>query len=920
MTDSLRSLAGLVLTFVTLVWSQTSLATIAVKMKSMKDATHIEITGLSEWRYDLRRDPKNDTYRTTIQFTGVKPEEVAALNSLRDRRVKYVEVIEGINGDALVEFRLSNNDIGMFDYQTESPTTLVLDIYREEPVKKFEAPGPSHIKGELATLVSKARPKKLQKRKLASIENPEIGTQGQLPLKQTPNQNLKIKYGIFDGGDQDLNRFKIEDKDIDELAVIRSQENIYLHFPELNIDHSYLKDLLAQPAGYGVPEREDDENLQVRLIFKFKNEGKPALGLRTLKFFRDKYRTSQYDKVLNFLEADIYFDLWRRDHERVDFEKAMTKYKALLNQYPNDPSRFKILMLLGLNYLDVGNNFGALSTFQVGIKTYPESPYYWQMRVAVAEAYRALGKNEEAIKEFEGIENDKASGNYGIESRFRRGDVFFRVGDYATSVKEYDEALKKYPDKWAEAANIYFNSAEARFWLKNYKESLEGYRIFLQRFPSHAFGGYAMTRIGEILDILGLPVKRVTGAYLESVFRYRGSPGAYLAKLHLDLMRFVEMKPKELETALKDAKENMPKDKLADVETLLVLNESDGFYKKKNYEKSLDQLIKYYQNNPISQYLPIFKNRIVKNLTAQVAAANEKSEFIKALETFNNQKDAWLSKNNRIDTRYYAALAYENLNILDEAATGYRDCLRSRQEVKDENLKKAMATENLPSEDEINLRLAKVSLLSGEVKKSSEYLNSIQDPNKLNEKNQIERSLILASIAEKEEKLDIAMLALNELTEHWKGSPALLAEHWLMLAKLNHELKNNEKAIGWLSKIIDIAVKTPDVIKKNIVAEALELEGDLYEKRGQYGFAEKSYKLLIDKFGDGLPVASIKYKLGKIYFDQTQIKEAEKIWKTLKDEIDGSLWAKMADEQLAQVQWSEKYKRYVDRKPAGGTK
>ena len=144
-----------------------------------------------------------------------------------------------------------------------------------------------------------------------------------------------------------------------------------------------------------------------------------------------------------------------------------------------------------------------------------------------------------------------------------------------------------------------------------------------------------------------------------------------------------------------------------------------------------------------------------------------------------------------------------------------------------------MATENLPSEDEINLRLAKVSLLSGEVKKSSEYLNSIQDPNKLNEKNQIERSLILASIAEKEEKLDIAMLALNELTEHWKGSPALLAEHWLMLAKLNHELKNNEKAIGWLSKIIDIAVKTPDVIKKNIVAEALELEGDLYEKRGQ---------------------------------------------------------------------------------------
>ncbi|MDZ4677644.1 MAG: tetratricopeptide repeat protein [Oligoflexia bacterium] len=901
-----------------------------VTFRSLKDATHVEITGQNEWRYDKSQVTVDEYNIVRIQFQGVTPEEIKSLSDLKDQRVKLVTIKAGTNNDALIEFKLADRGMQVFDYQTTDPVNLVFDIYKEVPQPKKSVEknlenkkiNKTHaIKADpLAGLVVRSQVKsKNNQRKIASVDHPELGPQPALLSGASPDAILQLKYGIFDGGDKDLKRFHIYDEDIKESALIKSQENIYLRFPEVIVSQPYLKNILAETIAYEIEPQDDEENQQARLAIKLFKDNKPALVLRTLKFFREKFEKSKYDNVLEYVEADTYFKLWLRDHNRVDFESAMARYKELLDKYPTDPKRYRTLMIVGLNYIDVGNHFGALSAFQVGMTRYPDSPFYWQMRIAVGDALRELNKNDAAIKEFESIENDPRSTTFGVEARYRRGDVYFRSRDYSTAIKEYKEALNRYPTKWALGPNLYFNNAEAQFWLKDYKASLESFRNFLLRFPSHEHGGYAMTRIGEILEILGAPKHKVTGAYLESYFRYRGSPGAYLAKVRFNSERFGNMKEKELNAARKEFKDEMPEGKMEHVDTFVKLAEADGLLLRKNFDASFDILVKFYQSNTLSPHLFIFKNRIVNNLTEKIAFYNSKKDYVKALDIYLHNTDSWLLKSSRIDTRYFAGKAYEGLNILDESAKYYTQCLVDYEVLTPERLRYSKAFENLPSPDQLNLRLAKVSYESNQFKKADDHLGKIVKLKDMSDAERVERSLILASVAEKSERFDLAELALKDLTEQWKGQPSLLVEPWYRLAKLSFDQNKNSEALGWVQKLNTVSQENTD-IKPEIIRKGLELAADIHLKEGKPNEAGKAYKLILEKHHAGMPTASVRYRLGKIYFDQKNFGEATKIWNVLKEDKNAALWEKMAQEQLAQIQWNEKYKRYVDRKPAGGKK
>src|SRR4029077_18556418 len=132
----------------------------------------------------------------------------------------------------------------------------------------------------------------------------------------------------------------------------------------------------------------------------------------------------------------------------------------------------------------------------------------------------------------------------------------------------------------------------------------------------------------------------------------------------------------------------------------------------------------------------------------------------------------------------------ESLNVLDEAEKFFKSALNERSKLSGEGLKEAQVFQKLPTSDTLNLRLSEVCLEKGEIKKAAEYLGAIVNADQFSENEKIERSLILAAIAEKEERIDIAQSALKDLADHWKGNPALLAEHWLKLAKLNRSQKN----------------------------------------------------------------------------------------------------------------------------------
>ncbi|MCC6278020.1 MAG: tetratricopeptide repeat protein, partial [Oligoflexia bacterium] len=885
------------------------------------DTSHFEISGRDEWRYDKRRVQEGKIFVHEVQLYGVQAEEVKNLSAFKDSRIQKVEVVNGNNNQALLRFYTKHPRVTLFEYQTDSPGALVLDFYKDAPqVKKMSEA--EKKKTELDRLVQNHPTKDkfllgVKKRGLASDHSPQVDYSGFGFLEaQNKDGKTKLKYGIFDGGDKDLNRFKIDDSEISENGLIRSSENIYLRYPALMVTHPYLENIVKDPIRYEVEPAENEENQIVRLMIKQYNDNRPTVALKTLKIYKEKYpQSTKYKQTLDFLYADIMYKIWQKDRQPADLETALRLYKNVLEAYPEDPSRYRTLALIGYSYREVNNALGTLSTFQSGVEKYPDSPFYWQMRMAIANALRDLNKDEFAIQELEKIESDPRSGRFAVEARFRIGDVFFKKKDYKAALDTYLGALKKYPEQWQEGPNVFFNSAESRFWLKDYKGALDAYRGFLQRFPTHPAGGYAMTRLGEIMEIQGVAKSKVTGAYLESYFRYRGTPGAYLAKVYLDTDRYISMKNKELKAVREQIKKEKPKDEMDHLDTFVILKESDGLLARKDFAESLDMLTTYYQKEVLSPYLGIFKNRIVNNLARQVEHAQNGGNFVGAINIYSKNTSSWLAKEERVDLHMTLGRAYEGLNLLTEAMKEYETTESRLKSLAGKAKQYAEVFQNLPTADTIALRKARVAYEANQITQAAKFLEEIQKVEVLADQERIEHSLILAGVAERQERNDVAEAALKDLAARWKGKPELLVEPWMRLAKVTAKSGRLNDSIFWANQVVETAQKNESVGAEK-VREALEFSAQSNVRIGKPEKAIEAYKLILDRYTADKPVSRIKFELGRIYFELGKIPDAQATWQWAREEQDSQLWKKMAQEQLAQIQWSEKYKKYFDRKPA----
>lgn len=888
-------------------------AQISVFTKSLGDATHIEIGGKQEWRYTVTRKPGRRP-RVFVQFVDVKPSDLASLRNIRDKRVHEVEVVSGKNGHALLKFKLSHKKMELFDYQTQDPSKLILDVFKDVKVVKKK----KKKKDYLATMIQKGSknsklPAKQGGRAPAS-DYIETGAQEKLSGSV---EDIRIKYGIFDGGDPDLKRFKIDIDGIKEEALIRASKNIYVRLPSLIVVHPYLKQLNESMPRYPIAKKKGEENKLVRLINQFNNDDKPALVLSTLKLFRKKFPVSNYEKEIEFIVADTYYKLWLRDRKKSDLDTALTRYKDILTRYKEDPLRYRILMLIGMNYFDQGNNFGVLSTFQVAEKKYKDSPFYWQMRMLLAHSLRELNRYDDSVTELKAIANDPMSGNYAIEARFRMGDVYFKKKEYQKAISEYTSSLTRHADRWEEAPNVYFNLAESQFWTRQWVKSIASFQEFLRRFPSHDFGGYAMTRIGEILEITGADDKKATGAYLESFFRYRNTPGAFIAKQNINLRRLASMKKAEAEAAFESMKKEYPKDsRIENLEPYMALVKSEGLIERHRFKEGYKTLASYYQTQSNSPFLGIFKYRIVRSLTKHIEYLQENGNNLQALRQFLNQQ-LWLRGSDRIDTKFAVGKAYEGMGLWNDAQLYYQSTQKALTDLSGKNLQKASVLQNLPTQEQIKLRLAKVALENRNPRKAQNILAQIKDRSKLEPEEKVEEKILTARVMEEREDFKGAISCLEDLLVSWKDNMELLAEPWLKLAKLNEKIKRKESAQIWVQKVLAATKSNPDKVKSEIHREALEMSGDLYRSQGKNREAIEAYETIVSKFGKDSAIPSVHYKIGKAFFDEKEIAQATKAWSGLKKMQNGELWARMADEQLAQKGWKNKYGKYLDRKPAG---
>lgn len=924
---------------------------IRAEFSRIGDASHFEFEGSGAERYKMEKQANGDIL---LRLPTLDEASIRRLQQMTDAQVKISKIGEA-GADGMIEVRFSApKTVDYFDYVSDQPTRLVVDFFPAEQAPKnakslseAEAddeakPVKSETASKLAKLPEKARAPAGGDFVIVAKQNangkttlvPEAAEPESLAEKIASRKDFE--RGIFDGGDPEFRRFMVKDYEIKESARHASRAALRIPFPALDLGFPKLEELYKYPPTYEITEGKSDENKEARLLLTLFKNGRQALFLGTARHFLKTYPKSQYDEIIRYAMADTHYDLWLKEREQkeenkirneanlhdVDFETAMGIYNNLVEKYPDSPMTTRTLLLVGYSYLERGDSFGALKTFQRFVRLKPDSKYSGQVKISIARAFMSLNRWDDAIRELESVEKESTNVKDRQEASFRKGDVHFRKKDYAKAIETYESAIKKSPEATGRFPNAFYNLAEARFRVGQERQAIDAYRQFLQKFPEHSHGGYAMTRLGELIETLvGADDKRVTGAFFESYFRYRSTPGADVARMRVLTARMPTMKERELKDALREIDEIVARDAdLPSIQEFKVITVADAMTARGEYDEATEKLVQFYKENTQSKQLPLVKVRIVRNLAESVREAVDKGDFIQALRLYSRDQSSWLKGNKRADLPFLAARAYETAGVFDEAAKNYRETL-SRLETQRPQDRDAF--EALISKESVHLRLATMAAAKRDYSGAEAQLKRIRDVAGLSSREQIERAGLAADVAEARGQGDLARKYLAEVIRSFTGKTAedaaILAPLQLRMAKLAIKDKDHKSAATSLEAALALAEKAGEAGEKTKAA-ILETRAEVFLAQGKRNDAIESYRALLT-----MPVAtaegsrsgydSVRYRLGQLLFEAGDLKGAETAWGEL-SKNEKNLWSRLAAEQMSGAKWREEYKKYIDRIPA----
>lgn len=924
---------------------------IRVEFSRIGDASHFEFEGTGSDRYKLER---NDKGEVVLRIPNLDEASMRRLREVADGQVKVLSIEpKSVDGNVEIRFQ-AGKDVDFFDYVSDQPKRLVVDFFPAQDALKDAKPLAAANESEEKAKAKPSSPAKApQKREPAGGDFVIVAKQGPTgattlsaepaSLAEQIASRKDFERGIFDGGDPEFRRFTVKDYEIRESARLQSRAALRIPFPMLDLGFPKLGELQAAPPIYEILPKDTAENKEARLLLTlFKNQ-RQALFLSTAKDFLKKYPQSEYDEIVRYAMADTHYALWRQERvyneenkiksdsnlHDADFEEAMGLYNNLVEKYPDSPMTTRTLLLVGYSYLDRGDSFGALKTLQRLVRLKPDSKYAGQVKISIARAFLSLNRWDDALKELTDVEQNAKSVKDRQEAGFRKGDVYFRRGDYQKAIAEYDRAIKAYPEATGRFPNAFYNLAESRFRLGQEKMAIDSFRQFLQKFPEHRHGGYAMTRLGELIETLvGADDSRVTGAFFESYFRFRSTPGADIARMRVLTARIPKMmKDRELKDALLEIDEIVKRDAdLPFIQEFRVISVADAFNERKEYERATKDLIQFYKENTQSKHLPLIKGRIVRNLSDNIRSYVDRGDFIQGLRLYSRDQSGWLKGIRRADLPFYAAKAYEAAGVLGDSAEQYRETL-ARLESQTPDTRDVF--EAPISKESVRLRLAAVAAQNRDYAAAEAELKQIKDLATLSEVEQSERAGLAADVAEARGQTDLARKFLADVIKAMAtkdANVAVVAPLHLRVAKLalkSKDFKSAESAIETAISGIDKGLEAqggPVADLEKQKAGALEVKAEVALARGKPKEAIQAFATLLE-----LPVAnadasrkgfdSVRYRMGKLQFEAGDLKSAETTWKGLAQD-EKNLWRRLASEQMSGAKWRDEYKKYIERIPA----
>ena len=705
--------------------------------------------------------------------------------------------------------------------------------------------------------------------------------------------------GVYDAGDPFYRRFQVREFKTSEEITEASQKSIYIRFPPVEANSERLDKLLASPPHYVIRPRDTRENGEVRFLHHLYKTGQYDTFLSVYQYFVD-YRDSEYRELVDHLAMTVHYKIFQKNKDTRELNKVKDIYNRIENQYPESKFGERNHLILAYTNLKLKNVIEALQGFIKVLDRKDWSEEYDFALLSLAETYLLLNRPQTALDIYKRLVRGNHPRVRG-EAHYGLGDIYFHMGHSKAAVESYHFALTKYSDLLGHFPNAYYNLAESLFWLGRYKESLENYVNFIRIFPDHKHGGYALTRIGELLAILGVDQNRARDTFFECQFRFRGHPGAKVVRVRELSGRMKNMKIKELKRALVEMEGIARNSQFSEMSDFVGFMVAEGFHRRGDYEKAINYLTQSFRENYRSPYEEVFKKKIVENIAFKIRDHLVVGDVDGAFKEYEKQSVTWLKYSDRVDVEYLVGQMFERMGLFGKAIRKYENVLSKLKYGREEE----KGSHFLPTRGSVRLRLAASYMGMG---KGEASLSHLLVPSTYSDEERAERAMLLGRVYEDKGQYLRSQEYLDEVVGSVDEEQSLPLK--VSLARLQMKMGELGKAgenLDELDKKLAKGLKMDSLVKKDFLRTKAKW---LYRTNKKMSAVDVYVHLLEDFESSHRPMNSMRYKAGKILFEEGHREMAEKIWMEFKGG-DRKWYRRLVQENLRHEEWMGEHKIYI---------
>ena len=724
------------------------------------------------------------------------------------------------------------------------------------------------------------------------------------------NTSINLKSGLFDGGDATFARFKVKDFEIDQQQIIKGLNNYYLPFPMLDQALYFWTEMKKNPPKYEVQHAQTPEYKNFRLIKNLFDKQRALVLEKALNWYQNKFPNSPYLEMGYLMTADRLMEFGKTSRNVKMVKRSIEIYEKYLELFPDSLLNERTSLMMGFIQVEEKDYFKAIRKFQDHVN---DARFAGRRSVDYAlfgQAYSLsrLGQLADANATVDKIQNVNKDVRIDAEKEFSKADFLMRESRYPEAVASYEQALRKFPQFESNYPSAWFNQMESLFRTKNPIDAHKSALEFVQNFPSHEYAPFALTRLGELLEILVKDPKKSVGAFLETHFRYGDDPKTVIARLHLLSARMKGMKDLELQATLKKMDELTSKSTLENLDQFKVSMVGDGFASRKEFGKAIEILEKFYQTSPNRKNSDQVTQRISRYANEMIRVFSEDEQHREVLKNLQKHKLTWLKNRDRIDTDFALGRAYQAVGVFDEALKHVQDVKTKITNLGDSHKDlKIRAIQTLPSIERVLLTESQLLYELNEFQQASNSLEKVKNVEVLSVKDQIDRVYLASKIYEQRGDVDAAIRFLRDVVRQWKDEKRYIIDSQVRLAQLESNRGQYETALNVITEAEIGTLPDEDKIK------ILQTRADVALKAKKNDVAIKSLQSLVDQFGQKLEFSEDRYKLGSLYFEAGDFKNSEKVWTQFPDQ---SIWQKLAADKMTGAQWMNDHKKYIKRLPA----